>query len=67
MSLSLDPCLPLGTLDGAWERLQKDLPSISLGKKNELQIVVVGDKNVILPQLETLGIAIKEVRPAGLQ
>jgi len=32
-----------------------------------LQIVVVGDKNVILPQLETLGIAIKEVRPAGLQ
>ena len=42
MSYSLQPCLPLGTLDGAWERIQKELPSIPFGKKNELHIVVVG-------------------------
>ena len=42
MSYSLDPCLPLGNLDGAWDRIQKSLPSISLEKRNEFHIVVVG-------------------------
>ena len=42
MSYSLDPCLPLGNLDGAWERIRKSLPSIPLEKRNEFHIVVVG-------------------------
>ncbi len=42
MSSFLDPCLPLGKLDGAWGRIQKDYPSIPLEKRNELKIVVVG-------------------------
>ena len=47
MSFSLEPCLPLGTLDGAWERIQKNLPPITSEKKNGWQIIVVGAKFII--------------------
>ncbi len=38
----LDPCLPTGTFEGAWERQQKTLPSLTCQMRQEWKIIVVG-------------------------